>query len=68
MTPGQRRRRKRNIEIARARKAGASLRALALTTGLSPARIQAIVEDLGEEVAEKSERRKISASRGRSSS
>jgi lambda repressor-like predicted transcriptional regulator len=65
MTAGQRRRRRRNLEIARARKAGASLRALAVATGLSAARIAAILDDLEHEAAEKSERIRISASRPR---
>lgn len=61
MTPGQLRRRRRNLVIAQASKAGLSLRAIADAIGLAPSRIAYILEDLEEET-QKGERRKISRS------
>lgn len=63
MTPAQRRR--RNLDLAAARKRGVPVRALARIAGLTPAAVRRILDDLEREAAEKSTRREIVASLSR---
>jgi predicted transcriptional regulator len=59
MTAGQRKRERRNRRIGALCRGGLSEREIADLVGLSPARVDAILDELGIPPAEKTERAKI---------